>query len=386
MLRFFRILIAVLLLTVVLSACSRKFKMPRESLSENSTWQFHRLDVQNSGRIEGNFNGKFDVIWENSTGTRPSGPLTLSKGFLVYPDSKKKIRIYEPPTGKYLGYIRTKGHTPTGMVVSDSLGFYVDGPKRVVLRCHNLLNRKTVWEANVKDAVSGSIIVGDKLVLSQTAGLVQAFNLISGKLVWTYTAKERFLVPAVLNGEKIYQTGDDGTLYIIDSDSGVEASKLNLKGPFLGSAAVNKLVYLVNMNGNIYAIDKSTDSVVWESSVTGPVWSSPAVDENKIYITSNSGQLTALDLETGKQLWQFDAKEVIKCSPIIAGHSVLFGTMYGNLYSISSSNGTVESKREFKGAISQSPISDGRLIYVATNDGELVCLGDTSEIAALENQ
>ncbi|MGH8014985.1 MAG: PQQ-binding-like beta-propeller repeat protein [Candidatus Zixiibacteriota bacterium] len=384
--KFARLAISISIIAAILFGCGHKFKMNKDSLSEKSVWQFHRLDAQNTGQIDGTFGGKLKVVWEQSTGTRPSGPLTLDKGLLVYPGSKKKIRVYDPRTGDFLGFIRTKGHTPTGLVIRDSLGYFVDGPRKVAIHCVNLLNRKTIWEHRVKDAVNGSIIVNNNLILSQTAGLVQAYDLVSGDEKWSFEAKERLLVPAAFLDDRIYQTGDKGSVFIFNAESGETISTLNLAGPFLGATVAADFVYLVNMNGDIYAVDQATDSIVWQASVAGPVWSSPAIDQDKLFITSNAGELTAFDSHTGAKLWQYDSNEVIKSSPSVIGKCVVFGTMYGNLLALNSADGTVLASREFSGAISQSPVSDGRFIFVATDEGDLVCLGDSNEITALDDK
>ncbi len=378
-----RLILCAAILIVVISGCSRKFKMPKESLGRESNWPFHRANIQSTGEIDGSFNGKINVIWEQETGTRPSGPLTMGNGYLVYPGSRKKVRIYDGLDGAYCGYVRTKGHTPTGMVISDSLAYYVDGPRNYVLRCFNLLRRKALWTAPVKDAASGSIILNNKLILSLTEGTILAFNTSTGEKEWFFNTKERLLAPPSANQMQIVQPGDRGTVFFVNSENGDELVRKELKKPILATAAVNNLVYLVDMPGNVYALNSDSGNIIWQTSVNGPVWSAPAVNENFVGVSSNTGELHVFDSKTGQRLWNYDAKEVIKSSPIIVGEFVLFGTMSGKLYSLNAADGTLVSKREFAGAISQSPISDGKFIYVATDEGELICLGDSRETATL---
>ncbi len=378
-----QLVLLALLVVIVTSGCSRKFKMPAEALSRASNWKFYRADIQSTGNVKSTFNGKLEIVWEQSTDTKPSGPLTLSKGYLIYPGSRKKIRFYDTAAGAYSGYVRTKGHSPTGMIVYDSLGYYVDGKRDYVLQCVNLLNRNKVWTRPVKDAASGSIIVNDKLILGQTEGIVQAFDLITGELKWSFETKERLLAPPSASLELVYQPGDNGSVFVINASDGQVVSRQKLGSPILGTVAVGDLCYLVDMSGNVCALKNDSGIIVWKSSVTGPIWSAPATDGSRVYVTGNIGEVNAFDSNTGEKLWHFDAQEVIKSSPIVVGEYVLFGTMSGKLYSLKALDGTLVAQREFAGAISQSPISDGQFTYVATDDGELVCLGDTNEVAAL---
>ncbi len=379
----FKLVLWAFMGVTVLSGCSRKFNMPAESLTRESNWKFHRADIQSTGSLAGNFRGKLDVIWEQNTDTRPSGPITISKGYLIYPGSRKKIRFYDIAGGSYAGYVRTKGRCSTGMVVMDSLGYLVDGTRNFLLHCINLLNRNTLWNRPVRDAAAGLLIVDNRLILSLTDGSVQAFDLMTGDKKWSFEAKERLLAPPSVAAEFIVQPGDQGTLFIIHTENGQEAARQKLDNPILGTSAVGNFAYLVDMPGNVFAVNYASDSIAWKSSITGPVWSAPAVDENRVYVSSNSGEVSAFTALTGEKLWQYEAQEVIKSSPIVVGEFVVFGTMSGKLYSLKALDGTLVSKREFSGAHSQAPISDGRFIYVATDDGELVCLGDANEVAAL---
>lgn len=378
-----QLIYCAVILTFLVAGCSKKFTMPRESLGRESGWQFHRSNIQSTGEISGAFGGKLNIVWEQKTGTRPSGPLTLGNGYLIYPGSRKKVKIYDSSTGSYSGYIKTKGHTPTGMILSDSLAYYVDGPTRNVLHCVNLLNRHALWTAPVKDAVSGSIIINNKLILGLTEGTILAYNTGNGVKEWFFEAKERLLAPPSANQMLLVQSGDKGTVFFVNSENGNEVTRFTLNQPILVTAAIDDLVYLVDMPGHIYALNGDSGTIVWQDSVTGPVWSSPTVNKNMVCIAGNSGVFTAFDSKTGQRLWNYDAKEVIKSSPIIVGDYVLFGTMSGKLYSLKTADGALVSQRDFAGAIAQSPISDGQFIYVATDAGELVCVGENREATAL---
>ena len=377
-----KLIFCAVILSLIVSGCSRKFKMPRESLGRESNWQFHRSNIHSAGATDGTFNGALNIIWEQETGTRPSGPLTLGKGYLIYPGSRKKIKFYDAGDGSYSGYVKTKGHTATGLVISDSLAYYVDGPRKNVLHCLNLLNRQSIWNAPVTDVAAGSIIFNNKLILGLTEGSITAYNIDTGEKEWSYKTKERLMAPPCANQKLLVQSGDKGTVFFINSENGIESAQVKLNEPILATAAIADFIYLVDMPGNVYALKSDSGNIVWQSSVTGPVWSAPAVSRGIVCITSNSGEVNAFDSKTGQLLWKYDAKEVIKSSPIIVGDFVLFGTMAGKLYSLKAAAGALVSKREFGGAISQSPISNGQFIYVATDSGELVCLGDSREVAS----
>lgn len=381
-----RIFIAVLLLSLIASfGCSKKFKMRRESLERPTSWQYYHSDTQSTGNKSGSFSGKLNVIWERSFRTRPSGPMTLAKGLLIFPDSKKKLLFYESATGEGRGFLRTKGYTSTGMVVKDSLGYYVDGPRRFNLHCVNLLKRKTLWEHQVKDATSGSIIVDNKLIISLTEGNILAYNLITGEKQWSFEAKERFLAPPSAIGNTVIQSADNGKIYFLNVTDGSEENNQKFDSPVLSASAVHRFVYTIDMDGKIIAMDPNDYTQKWQAAISGPVWGSPAVDDNQVYVTNNVGEIYAFDAASGATAWNYFAGEVINCAPIVVGSYVVFGTKTGKLYSLNTTDGSLVASRQLTGGISYNPISDGRFIYVASDNGELICLGDSNEIAALNN-
>ena len=88
-------------------------------------------------------------------------------------------------------------------------------------------------------------------------------------------------------------------------------------------------------NGAIDAIDLATGNIVWSTSVTGYIFSSPTVSGNTVYFGTvifgpNYGQLVALDATTGALQCSFATNGQVFDSPVVAsvdstGPVVFFG-------------------------------------------------------------
>jgi outer membrane protein assembly factor BamB/plastocyanin len=68
---------------------------------------------------------------------------------------------------------------------------------------------------------------------------------------------------------------------------------------------VNGVVYLQDLQSNVYAIDLTSGSLKWQkqynSQSVGP--NGPAVDSNKVIVESSEQTVAALDAATGQELW-----------------------------------------------------------------------------------
>lgn len=379
--RYNRHCITLALLVFLLSAgCKSKYRLNREDLIIEPAWPYYRGDLSSLGaKPQGAFSGKLDILWENRSNDKPAGPLTIYHDRLVYPGARNRIKFFDSNNGDYVGYVKPKGTPQTGLVIKDSLAYFAVGPKRNKLICVNLFNGNKLWERQVKDASGGSIIVGDRLVVGSGEGLLKALNPSSGKLEWQFKAKGKFNLPAAFGSDKLFQPGDNGTLYALSIEDGAELFQVKLEGPLVSPVAVADLVYAADMTGNVYGIDPDQGRIIWNSQIGGPIWTSVAVANGRLYVGHSGGEMVALDATDGDILWRFETAEVVRSSAVVAGDYVAFGTMGGKLFLLNAADGSMADMRQLNGAIVSAPVTDGDRLYVATEKGVIICFGDRNE-------
>ena len=381
------ILLCAIAIIIAGGGCSRKYRLTKERMEQQSAWPFHRGGLKAQGaKPDGLFNGEFNVLWEKKTNNKPAGPITLHHGTLVYSGVNDRIIFHDKLTGVYYGRQRVKGIAQTGLVFKDSLAIYCTSPRRNKLVCFNLFHRKTVWTYTVKDAVGGSIIVDDRLIVGSSEGVLTAFDVQSGELLWNVETTGRFAAAPTFYAGRIFQPGDDGILYAIAVDDGREIYRVELEGPLLGAVAVSDLVYATDMTGHVYGIDPGSGQVIWQTLLESDIWSAPAVSDGYLVVGTSGGEVVALESATGNVVWRFDAIEVVRASVTIAGKFVVVGTMGGRLYSLEIASGKLIDQWQLKGAVSCSPVTDGDRVYVVTQKGMIVCFGETYEEDSRDNQ
>ncbi len=373
-------IVIIIILSIIISGCGRRYRLKRDEISQTQPWPFYKGDLAATGSAENiGFNGKLDIIWEKSSNDKPAGPLTIYHNQLVYPGTRNKIKFYNKLTGKYAGRIKPKGTPQTGLVMNDSLAYFAVAPPKNLLKCVNLLNGKIIWRKQLKDASSGSIITNNRLYIGSVEGILYAFESETGNLVWKYQSESKFNLPPAYYAGKIYQPGDNGTVYVLDVDNGSELFQIETEGPIVSELSIGQNLFTADLRGNIKCFDFDNGTELWKTNTGHPIRATIAVDENNLYVAHSGGKLTAYDSKSGNPLWHYDAADVIKATVLIIGDYLVFGTMTGDLYSLNTSDGTLVAKRKIDGAIAASPVTDGKRIYVATEKGNIICFGDYHE-------
>ncbi|MBN1211244.1 MAG: PQQ-binding-like beta-propeller repeat protein [candidate division Zixibacteria bacterium] len=376
-----RIIVPTLLLVLLLAfGCSSNYRLKHEAMEQPSAWPFYHGDRAASGTLEnGSFNGKLNILWETSTTGKPAGPVTIYYNILVYPDTKKKIRYYDIFTGEYLGKLKCKGIPQTGLVIKDSLAYYSLAPRKDYLRCINLLNNHLLWKRHVKDAAAGSIILENSLIISSGEGLIAAFDIVDGRLLWQADTEGRIVAPVSYRDGKLFQPGVDGKLYVLSATNGRELYRIEAPGPLASPVIADKLVYAADITGHVSAYDPVDGRSVWQVKLSGPIWNSPVLAGERLFIGHSGGGLVALEAASGRELWRFETGEVIKASPIAVGEFVIAGTMTGKLFVLKASDGSPVDERQLTGAIALAPVTDGRRVFAVTQKGKIICFGEKND-------
>lgn len=153
------------------------------------------------------------------------------------------------------------------------------------------------WPAGVKAA---PLLVGDMLIVADTAGVLSAVDRTSGSPRWTFRTGGEILAAPVRAGSLLVFGSGDGKVYAVD------------------------------MQGRQR----------WTFDATLPVYGQPLVDGEVVYFGDNGGRLHALDWKTGKERWVFErADYAIESQPATWGDLVIFGAWDGYVYAVKRDTG-----------------------------------------------
>lgn len=135
-----------------------------------------------------------------------------------------------------------------------------------------------------------------------------------------------------------------------------------------------------------FSIIHGQDSLLWEFSTEGRVFSSPVADKDYIYIGSNDSCLYALHRTSGKLKWKFKSKGKIKSKPLLYDGSIIFNGTDGLIYSLDKTNARVqwtfktggEKRHDLWDYYLSSPVFYENRVFVGSGDGNVYAIEPNS--------
>jgi outer membrane protein assembly factor BamB len=167
-----------------------------------------------------------------------------------------------------------------------------------------------LWTKDLEIAVfADPLFYGDVVVIADGAGVVRAYNLRSGNVVWNATVDGAVRGGVSSDGDRIYVAGENGEVLVL-SGTGQIVWRASIQTRIAGSA-----------DARIFSAPTITDSMVIVSLVRNDIFGEPA--------------LVALDKEDGTEIWRGKDSAGIKTqwanirsSPAVAGDYLIFGEGY----------------------------------------------------------
>ena len=205
------------------------------------------------------------------------------------------------------------------------------------------------WQTYVPGggSVGSSVQYGDgKVFPGSSMSHQMALNARTGAVLWDTETKAAMLFAGTYYEGKFFRgTAHDNTFYAFDADTGETLWTFDPGTPdgywVVGSAAAYGMVYELNKDGYLYALDVNTGNVVWKYKGPGPLFfpGNPVIADGKIYATTGQqssfdpttgnyslSEFVALDAYTGRLIWTLPIEAYSpRESTAIA---------YGNLYII----------------------------------------------------
>jgi outer membrane protein assembly factor BamB len=289
-----------------------------------------------------------------------------------------------------------------------------------------------------------------KVFFSDNQQAVIALDAASGKLIWTFNMGRAleypwrfdyyYSSPTVYNG-KLVIGGDDGNLYVLNTDNGRLLWKFDAKAAIRSSPAIyNNHVLFGDVNSHFYCLDLPTGKETWRFNTVGDtlkneewgfdrkaILSSPVVLDDKIIFgcragflyclratdgklvwrmdhkiswvistvavkdsivvtgTSDGRFVQAINLETGKEIWKFRTAQVEWSSPLIVNEIVYAADFDGQLYCLDLRTGKRISEVWTGDKIMSSPVYDNEHVYIGSDDGNLYALKGRSRTVPATN-
>jgi outer membrane protein assembly factor BamB len=170
-----------------------------------------------------------------------------------------------------------------------------------------------------------------------------ALDAKTGAILWTTLTKGPMIFDGSYSDGRFFRGGtDDNTLYSFNATNGkiLWTYTPNTNGYFTtGSAVAYGMVYEMNKDGYLYAIDIATGDLVWKYSASNKtlIWPGMAtVADGKVYVTTGeaaqyngpvgTSEFACLNAYTGQPIWKLPMEALPPRESVVVA--------YGNLYII----------------------------------------------------
>jgi outer membrane protein assembly factor BamB len=217
---------------------------------------------------------------------------------------------------------------------------------------------KVLWQKGLnQDGFYASPSVHNgKIFIGGVDRKMYALDEATGDTIWTFSTSPSSSPEgkgidntAAVAGGRVYFGSDDFKFYCVDEGTGkvawsYEVANMDLnpstQGVQASAVTVGNVVYTgadategdkLNIVDNLLAFDAVTGTVKWTFDTNGRVYSSPAVDGNRLFAGTFSGDLYVLDASTGTPLreptvlWTKHFDHPIVGSPMLIDQRVYLG-------------------------------------------------------------
>lgn len=222
--------------------------------------------------------------------------------YLVSASSSGEVYIFERLTGKKLVEGDLERSILTGVVGGDLVYLGCTDNHLYSLDVESSVRAgkiefKDVLEAD-DDFVLHMILENDKLFAVTANCQVIRIDVESGEPAWKSDLPSGKPTCLFVSDDEVYCTVADGTLYVLDVETGVKKWNRKIAQYLSGCCAKGGFIYAVSDEGVLFALEDGEGKILWQYESGKEVLAPPVADDERVYITTTRG--TWLALPAGK--------------------------------------------------------------------------------------
>jgi len=147
---------------------------------------------------------------------------------------------------------------------------------------------------------------------------------------------------------------------------------------FSSPAVAEDKVFVGSEDGKVYCLNAASGDLIWSYQTGDWVYSSPAVAEDKVFVGSEDGKVYCLNAASGDLIWSHETSDMVGSSPAVAGDRVFVGSYDGKVYCLNAASGDLIWSYVTGGRVDSSPAVAGDRVFVGSYDGKVYCLNAAS--------
>lgn len=235
--------------------------------------------------------------------------------------------------------------------------------------------------------LSRPVIYKDKLFTGSSKKRLYAFDVKSGKTLWSFKAESDIIASPSVTAEMICFGTKGGVVHCLKTSSGEELWNVQVGGEVLSAPIFTEgAVYFTSTDNRIYAFNRESGERLWvythtsRSYVYQRIVSSPAYSDGRLFVLFGDGVMVSLQVASGRLNWKERiledpvASKASRKTPLIDNGRVYVIDDAGKVVSLSVTDGrTLQSYNTL--SVSDFTISGDILYMTAAGQVEAVDKG-----------
>jgi outer membrane protein assembly factor BamB len=163
---------------------------------------------------------------------------------------------------------------------------------------------------------------------------------------WTYRSGILLEFPPAIEGASLYLLDDDGMLRAIQKTSGrilwrQRVGRLAAASPAVGDGRVYAVVLrgLGSETGRIAAYRAADGRQVWSKALPSRAESSPLLRNGRVFFGTEDGTVYAVQARNGRTIWTYQADGAVKGGPALENGTLYFGDYAGKVHAVRARDG-----------------------------------------------
>ena len=247
------------------------------------------------------------------------------------------------------------------------------------ISCLQTSDGSLVWKytpafnESVNEGLNDGVAVGNgKVYAAFTTGELKAFDLMTGQVLWIYTAEQGLRTAPTYYDGLVLLGEYNGLFSIIDAETGERLNGGGAGGAVNTPAVNGGNVYYSAWDGSINAVQIKNVIPLWHAKAGEPITTSPVVANGLVVVSTATGKVVAFSESDGAKLWEYDSQDGnSEARPAVRNGLVFAGAGVWRVLVLNAKSGELVREYESAHAVNTNPAySDGRLYFV-NNDSEL---------------
>ena len=246
-----------------------------------------------------------------------------------------------------------------------------------------------VWKKQISGGVEGGAVVqGDRIYFSGNDGFFYCLRVTDGQQIWKFaTGAEGLSAPVIVN-DRVYFQSSARIVYALDSKTGKkkwiyarkDPSSFSIRGASSPSVSGKYLVVGFS-DGYLVTLNRRTGAVFWEKSLRTrgrfrDIDMKPVIDGRSVYVGGFDSSFYKLNLKTGRVIWKKDISVYV--SPLVVGDKIYVSTQDGRVLSLSTKTGRGLWSQKIEAGALTTPVFLGKDLLVGSSQKGLFILGSSN--------